>query len=563
MDQTRSPQAEEMGGGQGNYWELSRRLFSHAALGKPIRDFLSDVGQDLLALIPCDGVEVWTRHRQDELRMVCGIGDVPPCEFLLPTPIPSGRSGLEALCRDLVDDQLGVLVPPLSLNGSLIVEDCTHPVRLEREGISHVFDLSGTSGSLVFLPSGSHFEDAKNRQLVVLKWSHARGFPAPEIRLLAEVARTLAQAVGVRRVNASLRERMKELTCLHEIALLKEDPSGSHEESLRGIIDILPGAWLYPESAWSRLTLGEASFEAGARPGEGPSLHAPIRVRGVRRGSLEVGYASPKPPLEAGPFLQEEQELLETVALEIALILERKEVAEESRNLQEQLRHAERLATVGEMAAGIAHELNNPLNNILGFAQLIEEVQELPVRTRRDVSMVVNSALHARDVIRQLLLFSRRRLQTGILLDLGHLVEEALTFLGAICAKADVELQTHLDPDVPPIWANPDELRQVLVNLVVNASQATAEGGTITILTDQPEGEDAIVRLTVEDTGAGMDDEAIGKAFLPFFTTRDEGTGLGLSVVHGIVTSHKGSIRLESEIGKGTSFEIRFPVTST
>ena len=174
--------------------------------------------------------------------------------------------------------------------------------------------------------------------------------------------------------------------------------------------------------------------------------------------------------------------------------------------------------------------------------------------------MIVTSSVHAREVIRQLLLFSRRRLQTGACLDLSHLVGDSLSFLGAICAKAQVELVHRLDPDLRPIWANPDELRQVLVNLVVNATQATRRGGTVTIVTDEPPGEEGIVRLVVEDTGAGMSQEEIENAYLPFFTTREDGTGLGLSVVHGIVASHNGSIRLESKVGAGTRFEIRFSV---
>ncbi|MFG1691807.1 sensor histidine kinase, partial [Gemmatimonadota bacterium] len=297
---------------------------------------------------------------------------------------------------------------------------------------------------------------------------------------------------------------MKELTCLYRIALLKEQPAASVEEVLQGIVGVLPEAWLYPAVAWVRLEVDGSTYTAGATPPEGPSLQAEIKVAGARQGLLEVGYSGDKPALDTGPFLQEEQKLLETVAREIALVLERREVAEQSRKLQEQLRHAERLATVGELAAGIVHELNDPLNNILGFAQLIEDSPELTEQTRRDVSMIVTSALHTREVIRQLLLFSRRTLQTGTSSDLSHLVQESSTFLQAICAKADIELVHYLATDLPPIWANPDQLRQVLVNLVLNASQAMPQGGRVTISTDEPDGEEGIVRLTVEDTGVGM-----------------------------------------------------------
>ncbi len=144
-------------------------------------------------------------------------------------------------------------------------------------------------------------------------------------------------------------------------------------------------------------------------------------------------------------------------------------------------------------------------------------------------------------------------------LDLSQLVEEAYSFLQALCSKGDIELVPRLAADLPSISGDPDQLRQVLVNLVVNAAQAMPDGGRLTISTGVADEETGFIRLVVEDTGLGMTEDVLTRAFLPFFTTRKEGTGLGLAVVHGIVTSHGGSIQVKSAADKGTRFEVRLP----
>jgi signal transduction histidine kinase len=145
---------------------------------------------------------------------------------------------------------------------------------------------------------------------------------------------------------------------------------------------------------------------------------------------------------------------------------------------------------------------------------------------------------------------------------LNQVVEEGLHFLESRCTKAGIELVRTLEPDLPEISADPSQLQQVLVNLVVNAIQASPSGGKLTIETH---GGPDYVSLAVIDTGTGMSEEVKSKIFTPFFTTKDvdEGTGLGLAVVHGIVTSHRGIIHVESEAGRGSRFEVRLPVNNS
>lgn len=359
--------------------------------------------------------------------------------------------------------------------------------------------------------------------------------------------------------QAALRERVKELTCLYGIAKIAGEPETSLEEILEGIVELLPSAWQYPEITFARITLdGRFYSTPGFR--EFPQKQAAeIVVGGKPRGGVEVVYVEQKPELDEGPFLKEERSLIDAVAKQVALIIKRREAEEDRARLQEQLRHADRLATIGLLAAGVAHELNEPLGNILGFAQLAKKCQGLPESARCDLEKIEFASLHARDVIKKLLVFARQTPPEKTRVNLNQVVEEALYFLEGRCVEARVELECSLVPDLPEITADPAQLNQVLVNLVVNGLQAMPEGGKLKVQTGVC---DEGVFLAVEDTGVGMSEEVLKQLFVPFFTTKDvgQGTGLGLPVVHGIVTAHGGTIRLKSELGRGTRFEIRLPV---
>ena len=207
----------------------------------------------------------------------------------------------------------------------------------------------------------------------------------------------------------------------------------------------------------------------------------------------------------------------------------------------------------------MAHELNEPLGNILALAQLASKEPGIPPQAADDLDKIVAASLHARAIIKKLMLFARQVPPRKTPLDLNAVVEDGLYFLEARCAKEGVAIRRRLADHLPAIVADPSQLNQVLVNLVVNAIQAVRRGGTLTVATRVGDGH---VALIVEDNGAGMDEAVLGKIFTPFFTTKDidEGTGLGLPVVHGIVASHGGTIDVRSRPGKGTRFEVRLPV---
>lgn len=359
--------------------------------------------------------------------------------------------------------------------------------------------------------------------------------------------------------DVALRERVKELTCLYSLTLLVESSSLSLEEILQGAVELLPPAWQYPELAAGRILLDGRSYCTGNFREGGQTQSASIQVNGRQRGRVEVAYLEEMPSAHEGPFLREERHLIDAVARQIELIIERKQAEEDRLRLQGQLRHADRLATIGQLAAGVAHELNEPLGNILGFAQLAQKHPNLPEEVGRDLGKIVATCLHARHIINSLLLFSRQMPPQKARMNLNVVVEEATSLLEERCRRHGIAITRRLAADLPEIVADASQLRQVLVDLAVNAIHAMPDGGVLEVATSVAGDR---VMLAVQDNGIGMSEEVIKEIFVPFFTTKDvnEGTGLGLPVVHGIVTSHGGTIRVQSAPAQGARFEIELPL---
>jgi signal transduction histidine kinase len=412
--------------------------------------------------------------------------------------------------------------------------------------------------SLVFIPVSIENE---NIGLIQLKSRSQDFFTQQDVEFFEGAAHTVGVALVHRSAQVELRERVKEMTCLYGIAKLEEQEKLPLKKLLQGIVEILPPAWLYPGIASARIILdGEHFATAHFREG-GKKQTAEIIVDNQQRGLVEVGYAEKKPELDEGPFLKEERRLIDTVAHEIALIIERKQAEIDKEKLQEQLRHADRLATIGQLSAGVAHELNEPIGSIMGFAQLIQKNPDLPVQAQKDIEKITKASLHAREVIRKLMLFARQMPPQKTSVSLNQIIEEGLYFLESRCVKEGIKVIRQIDETLPKITADPAQMTQVLVNIIVNAIQAMPEGGRLTI---QTKASDKHISLIIEDTGIGMAKKKIKKIFLPFYTTKDvgKGTGLGLSVVHGIVTSHGGTIHVDSQVNKGTRFTIQLPMAN-
>lgn len=425
-------------------------------------------------------------------------------------------------------------------------------------GKKHTLRLPGGIGSLLILPIRYEKETLGVLSLIA---DNAGFFDDDD----ADFYRNIAAVIGIARTHRQakfhLRERIKELTCIYRITKLGSDTDRSLDPLLREAVDIITPAFLFPEAASCRIMLDRRTYTSLRYNTAKHTLTVELRIDGRPRGLIEVSYPTDLPTLDKGPFLKEEASLLEAVAKELSVIIQRREAQEEKSALQNQLLHADRLVTVGQLSAGMAHEINEPLGAILGFAQLIQKTPDLPGQVVSDLDKIVKSAIHARDIIRKLMLFSRQMPPQKRPTDLNEQVTACLGLLEPRIRKGGVRLVTELDPAIPPIVADPAQIHQILVNLVVNAVQAMTPGGTLTIRTRHDREQ---IALIVEDTGCGMTPETKDKIFVPFFTTKEigEGTGLGLPVVLGIVTAHGGDIAVESEPGRGSRFTVTLPLAA-
>jgi PAS domain S-box-containing protein len=242
--------------------------------------------------------------------------------------------------------------------------------------------------------------------------------------------------------------------------------------------------------------------------------------------------------------------------------------------LEERLNRVQKLEALGRLAGGIAHDFNNILVAIFSYADLTDLDAEDPQLVRTHVDGLRAAASRARDLVQQILTFSRPQGDERIKTEVVPILSEALRFLRSTL-PATIEIRTEVAPGVPPVLGAPVQIHQVIMNLCVNAAQAMSNAGVLTLrleparvtpellqrVPDLLEGK-GYVLLTVQDTGKGMDVATLGRIFEPFFTTKPsgEGSGLGLAVVHGVVKAHEGAIAVESSVGAGTKFEIYLPV---
>ncbi|MGD9370755.1 MAG: ATP-binding protein [Desulfobacterales bacterium] len=360
-------------------------------------------------------------------------------------------------------------------------------------------------------------------------------------------------------VDRDLVENNRILKCQYKIAQIAVEDWRSFDTALQAIIELVPHGFEFPEEIAAAIQLKDKAFQTprfkSSKDRYGKEIVVDSKVVGrIEVGCIEADKVSLKDWIAYSPG---QKELIETAARKVAFVIERKEAEEKKQKLEEQLRHADRLATIGQLAAGIAHELNNPLGDILGFAQLASNHQDLPEQTYQDLYRIVKSTLYAREVIKKILLFSRQSVPHEGKVNLNSLIKEWVDFFTFRCRKNGIEMVVQMDQNLPDIEGDSSQINQVIVNLVVNAIHAMPDGGKLTIATTC---ENDGISLKVMDTGTGIEEDIKDKVFLPFFTTKDvdQGTGLGLSVVYGIVQEHGGVITLSSRVGEGTSFIIKF-----
>jgi PAS domain S-box-containing protein len=244
----------------------------------------------------------------------------------------------------------------------------------------------------------------------------------------------------------------------------------------------------------------------------------------------------------------------------IGSVLVARDVTKQKR-MEEQLIMTDRLASIGELASGIAHELNNPLTSVIGFSQLMME-GDVPDNIKEDLATVYSEAQRAAVIVKNLLTFARKHAPVKQLSQVNTVVEDVLRLRAYEQKVNNIEIENHLDPSLPEIMIDHFQMQQVFLNLVVNAEFAMLEAhhrGKLVITTEKSDG---IIKVIFTDDGPGIAKENLKRIFDPFFTTKEvgKGTGLGLSICHGIVTEHSGQIYARSENGQGATFTIELPL---
>jgi two-component system NtrC family sensor kinase len=238
------------------------------------------------------------------------------------------------------------------------------------------------------------------------------------------------------------------------------------------------------------------------------------------------------------------------------------ERTEEITKIHSQLFRSEKLASLGKLAAGVAHEINNPLTGILTNSSLLLEDLGKEDPRREDIEVIVKETIRCREIVKRLLDFAKQTKPQKKLTNVNSLIENIILLVRNQASFRNIVIEKHLDPEIPELLSDPDQIQQVFVNIILNAAEAMMKGGTLTIASSlSKNGEFILTRFA--DTGPGIPEEHRERIFDPFYTTKEHGTGLGLSISYGIVEQHGGTISVESVAEKGSVFIVQLPVKTT
>jgi two-component system cell cycle sensor histidine kinase/response regulator CckA len=405
----------------------------------------------------------------------------------------------------------------------------------------------------------------KDRVIGVLQVAHEKdtSFVEADVLLIESLAAASATAIE----NARLYEETDHLKRFNENivqsmeeGILLTDPDGRISFANRSAANTL--GWTIGELVGQPCSFVELCRESSQRPGteDGPVQHQPNRFETT----LATKAGEDVPVLLSVRPLQDNGTLTGFLAVFSDI--------SELKQAEVQLRMQDRLAAIGRLAGGVAHDFNNVLMTIILYAELLLDDADLPSNLKSDVSDILEEATDASHLVRQILDFSRRSAFETTQVDLRELVLKSVTIHGRTLPDS-VHLKTELGPEPCVARVDPTRIQQAVLNLVINAQDAMPEGGDlcldVRLLRVKPGGEPPVegmacgdwVRLGVSDTGSGIPAEVKSHLFEPFFTTKPpgEGTGLGLAQVYGIVAQHHGFVDVETAVGRGTAFFLYFP----
>lgn len=304
---------------------------------------------------------------------------------------------------------------------------------------------------------------------------------------------------------------------------------------------------LYPQGVAKEIMRRLRSGEYG-----GHGRMSPCKMTGIRKDNTHI------PVNISASIVYEDNREIASVGFFYDL-REKMRAERELRETQFQLLQSEKMASLGKLAAGVAHGINNPLAGILMYAGiLMEEMEKHDIR-RKDLARIIEEANRCKMIVKDLLEFSRQTDDTMTPIDMNHTIKQGLSLLESQALFHNILIVKELDSSMPQILGNQNHLSQVLTDMVINAADAMDGRGTLTVKTGHSRGMGWIV---INDTGCGIPHKNLSRIFEPFFTTKEEGkgTGLGLSTSYGIIKKYGGEIEVKSAVGKGTTFIIKIPI---
>jgi len=371
-----------------------------------------------------------------------------------------------------------------------------------------------------------------------------------------------------------VRERTKELHCLYNISNLIEKPDLSFEKMIQGIVNIIAPAMPHPEDTYVRIKLNDQKFTTDNFFETQSKQTSNIVVNGKHKGVLEIFLSQKLLNNDNVSYLKENNDFIYNIVSKIEKVLESIEAKKENKKLEEQLFQSQKMESLGLLAGGIAHDFNNILFAIMGNTQIALYSLSEESQIRNYLNDALTAIIRAKEMVKQILAFSRQYEAQKKLVNVQLIVKDVLKLL-KVSIPATITIRHNIDSNVGNILADSSQIHQIIMNIATNAFHAMEEnGGILDVSLSQVEvNSDAskidpdikqgkYIKLSISDTGNGISKDIIGKIFDPYFTTKEvgKGSGLGLAIVHGIVKNHKGSISVESQLGKGSVFTILFPV---
>ena len=544
------------------YSLVTHQIMEIAKKGALLGQFIKQCSQFISDFLKCDGLRLNIKDKnKDQLLLSFNSKDRYSFEFTPPfNPIFSNFSSgktvnIEALEAFIYASAFEKSSTDIDHDDGLFIDGVPKVIKLKKKDVQINFQSDSSFKSALVLPI---FYSDNILGVATILFSERLSQNQNKFSLLPVLLKTLGTSMAHRYSEERQRERVKELTCVYKIAKLAAATDRNIDKILNKAVQIIPNGFLFPQIAACKIVFEDKSYTSTDYTTPSHQITADILFKEKRVGYVDVVYTQKLLPPDDYPFLKEEEHLIQAVTGELSSIIERKKLEEERATLQSQLWHTDRLAKIGQLTAGVAHELNEPLAAILGFSQLISKEDRLSQNVIKDLDKIISASLHAREIVKKLMLFSRQTPPEKMEVNFNKIIKEGLYLLESRIKKSNINIAYHFAENLPRVILDPSQFNQILVNLVVNAIQAMPDNGRLTIETEKCE---KGVQLIVEDEGIGMSDTDKDQAFIPFFTTKEinEGTGLGLSVVHGIVESHQGKIKLHSKKGIGTKVEIFFP----